>query len=285
MKRKNVIITGANSGIGKAIATILAREGANVIMVCRNEPKGRDALNEVKEVVGTSQIELMVADLSSIESMKSLSDKIHDQYETIDVLINNAGVMLTKREESVDGFEKQFAVNYIAPLVLSHLMKDLLIKSKDARIITVSSGAHKAGKIYLEDLQLKSGYSGFKAYGQSKLAVTILTALQAEAYDDIGITVNCFHPGVVATNISVDRESGARARLMKMLSIFFISPDDGAQTAIYLAKNKSARRINGAYFYKMKVAKPSKHVGDQQLKTALLIKTLELLEPYGIREL
>ncbi len=285
MKQKNIVITGANSGIGKAISLRLAREGVNVIMVCRDALRGQAAKDEIKEASGSSSIQLYIADLSSIESIKTLGNDLCSDFDKIDVLINNAGVISPKRQVTVDGLENQFAVNYIAPLVLSTLLKTKLALSDDGRIINVSSGAHKAGKLYLDDLQLKDNYRAFRAYGQSKLAVTMLTMLQAKVYKNLGISVNCFHPGAVGTSISVDRDTESRLRLMKWLSIFMLTPDEGAITAIHLALNKSLEHSTGGYYYKNKLAKTNQKVEDELLKQQLLKKTFDLLRPFGISEL
>lgn len=287
MKQKNIVITGANSGIGKAISLRLAREGVNVIMVCRDALRGQAAKDEIKEASGSSSIQLYIADLSSIESIKTLGNDLCSDFDKIDVLINNAGVISPKRQVTVDGLENQFAVNYIAPLVLSTLLKTKLALSDDGRIINVSSGAHKAGKLYLDDLQLKDNYRAFRAYGQSKLAVTMLTMLQAKVYKkNLGISVNCFHPGAVGTSISVDRDTESRLRLMKWLSIFMLTPDEGAITAIHLALNKSLEHSTGGYYYKKnKLAKTNQKVEDELLKQQLLKKTFDLLRPFGISEL
>lgn len=285
MRQKNVLITGANSGIGKAAAINLAREGAHVIMVTRDQAKGSAAMEEIKLEAGTELVDLIICDLSSIESIKSLSKTVHERYDQLHVLINNAGVIIPERQVTVDGFELQWSVNYLAPFILTSLLKDLLAASKEGRVVTVSSGAHKIGKLNLEDLQLVEGYSAFKAYGQSKLAVTMLTMLQAKAYESLGITVNALHPGAVATNISVDRTTGARAKLMKMFAPFFLSPEDGAATAIYLAKNQSVKNTTGTYFYKNKPSRTSKYVHDKELQQQLLAKTLSQLVPFGIKSL
>jgi NAD(P)-dependent dehydrogenase (short-subunit alcohol dehydrogenase family) len=285
MRQKNVLITGANSGIGKAAAINLAREGAHVIMVCRDAKKGNLAMEEVKLEAATELVDLLICDLSSIEAIKNLSKSVHERYEKLHVLINNAGVIVPERVITTDGFELQWAVNYLAPLILTSLLKDLLKNSGEGRVVTVSSGAHKIGRLNLDDLQLEKGYSAFKAYGQSKLAVTMLTMLQAKAYKPLGITVNALHPGAVATNISVDRNTGARTKLMKLFSVFFLSPDDGAATAIYLAKNQSVKEMTGTYFYKKKPSRTSKYVKDTELQQKLLAKTLSQLVPFGIGEL
>lgn len=284
MNQKVVFITGANSGIGKAIALRLSREGAHVIMVCRNPEKGEAARVAVARESGDHKVDLMIADLSSIEDTIRLANQVLDNYDGLDVLINNAGVILPNRKETVDGLETQFAVNYLAPFILSSLLKPLLINRR-GRIIHVSSGAHKIGKFNFLDLQLKRGYSAFKAYSQSKLALTMLTMMQAEAYKDSGVTVNCLHPGAVATNISVDRASGARVQLMKWLSLFFLSPEDGAETAIFLAKSHVVDNESGGYYYKSKQNKPSKLVYDNTLRQQLLKHTLEILNPFGITDL
>ncbi len=281
MKDKVAVITGANSGIGKALVKQFLIDKYQVALVCRNEEKGQATINELTEDFPQAKMKLYVGDLSEMKDVVDLSHALKQDYRQIDILMNNAGVILTKRTETSDGFEKQLAVNYFAPVLLSWLLASKLEKSNDPRIVIVSSGAHKAGKLYQDDFHLVDNYSSFRAYGQSKLAVTMMTSILGSYYDEMGIALNCYHPGAVATNISVDRNTGARMKLMKFLSLFFITPEEGARTGYYLAHNKSARRVTGAYFYKEKPAKTSKYLQDDYMRKWLLEKTIESLKEFG----
>jgi len=250
MQGKTCMVTGANSGIGKATALGLAQMGATLIMVCRDRAKGEEAQNEIKTKSGNDAIDLLLADLSSQQSIRQLVENVQQHYTQLHVLINNAGVAMLSRTETVDGLEMAFAVNYLAPFLLTNLLLDKLKNSAPARIVNVSSESHQSGYIKIDDLQAEKGYRSWNAYGQSKLALVMFTYELARRLQGTGVTANCLHPGFVATNIG---QSGAGPVVRAIIKLIFsrgISPEEGAKTSIYLALSPEVEGVTGKYFAK-----------------------------------
>lgn len=261
MNGKTVLVTGANSGMGKATVAALADMGAAVVMLCRSEERGRQALDEIIQQPGRN-VRLMLCDLGSMKSIRSFAQQFKAECGQLDVLINNAGVITLDRRETADGLELQFGVNHIGHFMLTLLLLTLLKKSSDGRIVMVGSGAHKVGKLYFDDYNLKK-YNVVKAYGQSKLANLLFVReldrrLKARG---IPIVVNCAHPGAVATQMGVDRNTHFGKSIVAVLKPFFLTPEQGARTAVYLA-SKDADGVSGQYFYKCKIAADSKRSRD-----------------------
>jgi len=251
MQGKVCIVTGANSGIGKATALGLAQMGATVVMVCRNQSKGEEAQNEIKEKSENDAIDLMLADLSSQESIRQLAENFQQHYQQLHVLINNAGVANLSRRETVDELEMTFAVNYLAPFLLTNLLLDKLKASAPARIVNVSSESHQSGYIKMDDLELEKGYRLMRAYGQSKLALVLFTYELARRLQGTGVTANCLHPGFVATNIGQNGVGSIGRSIVKLIfSRLGISPEEGAKTSIYLASSPVIEGITCKYFIK-----------------------------------
>lgn len=269
MKNKVVLITGANSGIGKATATELARMGATVIMACRSKQRGEEALLEVKDKSGSKKVDLMLCDLASLDNIRAFCDDFKKKYDRLDVLINNAGVILSGRRLTRDGFELQFGVNHLGHFLLTNLLLDLITKSSPARIINVSSGAHKTGHISFEDLGLEKGYNIIKAYSRSKLANVLFTYELARRLEGTGVTVNCLHPGAVSTNMGVNRETGFGKLIHRMLEVFFQTPLEGAATSIYLASSREVEGVTGKYYYKKQPIESSDRSHDIELAKRL----------------
>jgi NAD(P)-dependent dehydrogenase (short-subunit alcohol dehydrogenase family) len=253
-----VLITGGNSGIGKATAIGLAQMGAKVIIVCRNKERGEKALRDIIEKSNNQTVELYLCDLSSLEDIRRFSNLFKTKYNRIDILINNAGVIASKRQLTKDGYELQFGVNHLGHFLLTNLLLDELKKSNSARIINVASGAHKIGKINFDDINLTKKYSTFGSYAQSKLANVLFTFELSRRLQKTNITVNCLHPGGVGTNIALDRESGFRKIITYIMGLVLMTPEKGAQTSIYLATSNDVEGITGKYYYKKKIAKSSK---------------------------
>ncbi len=266
LEGKTAIVTGANSGMGMATAGALADEGAKVIMLCRNEKRGNEALSQLSEI-SNRDLELILCDLGDLSSILEFSKKIHDKYKKIDILVNNAGFISLDRQETNNGFERQFGINHLGHFLLTTSLIDLM--DKGSRIVVVASGAHKAGKIHFDDINLTKGYNVVKAYSQSKLANVLFTRELARRLKDKGITVNCCHPGAVATNMGVDRNTGFGKTITGLLRPFFLTPREGADTAIFLAMDDSVKDISGEYFYKRKIAKSSKLSQNQALAKKL----------------
>lgn len=245
MEGRICLITGANSGIGKVTAKALAKMNAMVVMVCRDKERGDKAQKEIIEQTGNNQVDLLLCDLSSKEQIRKLVKEFKEKYQNLHILINNAGIMLKKRELSVDGIEMNFAVHVIAPFLLTNLLLDVLKKSTPSRIINVTSAAHRRAKIDFEDLQNKNKkYRLFTVYGISKLGEMLITYELSRKLEGTGVTANAVHPGLVNTNLGRDQSNFSQWFARK----FFKSPEEGAETSIYLATSPEVEGITGKYF-------------------------------------
>ena len=259
MSGKIVFITGATSGIGKSTAIGLAKMGAKIVFTYRNRKKGEDTRKEIIEKTKNSDIHSIYCDLASFYSIRKCCNEFIENYGRLDVLINNAGLWNMNERKSSDGIEETFAVNFLAPFFMTELLLDTLKKSSPSRIINVSSALHR-GKINFGDIEMKNEYNGMKAYAQSKLAVILFTRLLAKKLEKDGITVNCLHPGVIATNIIRDR--GKAIRFLSRL--LFKSPKNGARTSIYLASAPEIENTTGEYFSNKKIVKSSDESKDME---------------------
>ncbi len=201
MREKIVMITGANSGIGKAASLALAKMGATVVMVARDKERGEATQSQVIRETQNNSINLILSDLSSLDSVRKLSEDFQTKYSRLHILINNAGLFNQRYHLTADGYENTFATNYLAPFLLTNLQLDLLKTSAPSRIVNVSSVGHYNGHMNFDDLNLEKKYGGWKAYGQSKLALVLFTRELAKKLEGTGVTVNSVHPGTVATNI------------------------------------------------------------------------------------
>ena len=262
MNGKIVMITGANSGIGFETTLGLAKMGAEIIMVCRNPEKGKEALEEIKSKSGNTNIHLMITDFASLESVRKLAKDFADKYQRLDVLVNNAGFVADKRRLTVDGYESTFAVNYLAPFLLTNLLLPILKKSGKARIVNVASDAHKMGHIDFDDLMSEKNQSMINVYGNSKIAVILFTSELARRLEGTGITVNSLHPGVVHSNFASNGPSTWKL-FFKYGSMFLITPEKGAVTSIYLASSSEVEGVTGKYFDKCKPVNPSREAQDK----------------------
>ncbi|WP_163527198.1 SDR family oxidoreductase [Halobacillus ihumii] len=252
MQDKIAIITGANSGMGLATTVAMAKKGFQVIMVCRNPERGEDALQKAKTESGTDHIELMICDLGSLASIRAFANTFLERYCQLDVLINNAGVVSLKRETTSDGFESMMGVNHLGHFLLTNLLLDSLKSASEGRIVVVSSGAYKAGRIHFDDPHLSNRFSVWKGYAQSKLANILFTKEMADQLKDTNVTANCLHPGAVGTSLGVNRKTGFGKTIHALLRPFFLTPAEGAETAVYLATSPEVKHISGEYFYKKK---------------------------------
>jgi retinol dehydrogenase 14 len=260
MTGKACLITGGNSGIGKATALGLARLGANVVIVSRSKEKGEAALAEIIANSGNRNVELMLADMSSQDSIRRLASDFKVGHEKLHLLVNNAGVYLTRRSTTVDGLESTFATNHLGPFLLTNLLLDLLKTSAPSRIVNVTSDAHNGAQVNFEDLQGKKRFSGWQAYGQSKLAMILFTHELAKKLDGTGVTVNSAHPGVVRTNFA--NNNGLVTFGFRLLRPFFISPETAAKRVLYVATSPDLEGVTGKYFTKMHEAKSSQESYD-----------------------
>jgi len=260
MTGKTCIVTGGNSGIGKATALGLARMGATVVIVSRGKEKGEAALADIIAKSGNRSIELMLADMSSQDSVRTLAGDFKARHERLHLLVNNAGVYLTRRNTTVDGLESTFATNHLGPFLLTSLLLDLLEASAPSRIVNVSSDAHNGAKIDFEDLQGQKKFSGWHAYGQSKLAMILFTHELAKKLDGTGVTVNSAHPGVVRTNFA--NNNGLVTFGFRLMRPFFISPKTAAKRILYVATSPDLEGVTGKYFNKMREARSSQESYD-----------------------
>lgn len=275
MKGKICMITGANSGIGKATAKGLVKLGATVVMVCRNKERGDKALNEIKKVSNNTNVDLMLADLSSPKQIHQLVSKFKKKYQRLDVLINNAGVNLSKRILTEDGIETTFAVNYLATFLLSNLLFDVLKASSPSRIVNVASSV-QARSFDFEYLQNEKHYRQLKSYSQSKLAVIIFTYDFAKKIEGSGVTVNCLHPGYVKTNMVRNYRKFVKY-FFPFIGLFMSTPKRGAKASIYLASSPELEGINGVYYKKRKEGKSVKASFNEELAKQLWTLSEELM--------
>ena len=262
------MVTGANRGIGKAIALGLAQHGAKVVMICRDRQRGEIAQAEIRSASGNQDADLMIADLVSLESVRQLAIAYQEKYPKLDVLVNNAGVAKMKYTQTVDGYETTFTVNHLAPFLLTNLLLDTLRKSFQARIVNVSSMVHKWGIIDFDDLQGEKVYDMDKAYNQSKLANVLFSYEMARRLDGTNIVVNSMEPGMVVTDFGREY-SGFKAFMGKLWRPFMAAPKEGASTAIHLALSDEVEGVNGKHFVKSQAVRSSKDSYDEALAKRL----------------
>ena len=273
MTGKTVVITGANSGIGKETALALGRMGARVVLVCRNQDRGNKALAELSSSV-PGNFELLLADLGSLREVENLAQKIQTQYPKIDVLLHNAGVFYQDHKLSPDGIEMTLAVNHVGVFHLTNLLLGKLNESAPSRIVIVSSALHKKGKG--ENL-LKKKYAPMKAYNESKLLNLLFMKALQKKLAGTSVTVNCVHPGVVATNIG-SANTGLIFQLgSKIISPFLLTPQKGALTSIRVASDPLLEKVSGQYFEKEEMAKYNRLVDEEKMAEEMWTMTEKLI--------
>jgi len=252
MESKVVLITGGTSGIGRAAATALAAMGAEVVVTGRSRERGELAVEEIRDTSGNARVSLMLADLAVQAEVRGLAEEFRERYDRLDVLVNNAGIIQSKRTETPDGIELTLAVNHLAPFLLTNLLLDLLKKSAPSRIITVSSEARRGAKIDFEDLQSERRYRPFKVYGMTKLANILFTYELAERLEGTGVVANSLHPGGVNTNFGNNNRSFGTL-IFRAFKPFMRTPEQGADTVVYLAVSPEAGKMTGRYLTDRKV--------------------------------
>ncbi len=253
LQGKVTMVTGANAGMGKEIARALAKMGATVVMVSRDLGRGEAARAEVQAQSGNDAVELLLADLSSQQSIRHLVQEFTARHTQLHVLVNNVGVTLPRRSVTVDGLETVFATNHLAPFLLTNLLLPVLKASAPARVVTVSSAAHSMGKINFEDLQSEQRYREIRVYNQSKLASMLFSYELARRLAGTGVTANVLEPGFVKTNMAVPFP-------FSLFSAMRVSAEQGAQPAIYLASSPDVEGVSGKYFSHKGVATNSSKV-------------------------
>jgi NAD(P)-dependent dehydrogenase (short-subunit alcohol dehydrogenase family) len=262
------VVTGATSGIGKETAVALAKGGATVAMVCRTRDRGEAALAEIRRRAGHDAVSLFVADLSSQRAIRAVAAELQAALPRIDVLVNNAGLALRDRLVTEDGFENTFAVNHLAYFLLTRLLQPTLLASAPARVVNVSSEAHRWGSIRFDDLMGEAAYDGWKAYAQSKLANVLFTYELARRLDGTGVTANCLHPGLVGTAFASRGPSLIRI-LSRLARPLLRSPASGAATSVYLASAPEVATVTGQYFAGRRARRSSPASYDRALAARL----------------
>ncbi len=278
MQGKTVLITGANQGVGKASAMALGKLGAKLVLVCRNAEKARIAVSDIEREGGT-EVELLVGDMGSQADIRRVAAEFKARHDRLDVLLNNAGVLVPSRRVTVDGIEETFAVNHLGYFLLTDLLRDVLQATPASRIVSVSSEAHRRAKMNWADLQFKSGsYSTFAAYGQSKLANILFTRELARRLSGTGVIANCLHPGVIASGFG-RTYGGVISVLVRVAHAFMITPEQGARTSVFLASSPEVASVTGKYFDKCKERSPSQEALDESAPGRLWAISEELTAP------
>lgn len=278
-----VLVTGGTGGIGKETARGVAAQGATVVIVGRDAERGGAVARALQTATGNHAISYMQADLSHRAGVDRLADEFQARHDRLDVLVNNAGGIFWSRQETADGLEMTFGLNHLSYFHLTHHLLPLLRASAPARIINVSSAAHRGATMRFDDLHQVRKYSAWGAYAQSKLANILFTRELARRLAGSGVTANVLHPGFVATNFG--RGGGLIGRLlMPLAQLFAISPEAGAETSIYLATAPELSGVNGRYFVGTRPAQPSRAATDDRAARELWARSLPLAaiqEPYG----
>jgi NAD(P)-dependent dehydrogenase (short-subunit alcohol dehydrogenase family) len=275
---RTCLVTGANSGIGKETALGLARMGARVVLVCRNQQKGENALADIQRQTGSSHLDLLIADMSSFGSVRGLAAQVQQRYPQLDVLINNAGAAVRRRTLSADGIEMTVAGNYLGAALLTSLLLDLLKSSAPSRIVNVSSEAQRNSRLDLNDLQFeKRKYNPLAAYGQSKLLMNAFTFELARRLEGTGVTANCLHPGVVATNIVPADAPWFVKLLVGVMTPFMLNSAQGAKVSLYVATSPDIADVSGQYFVKSKPANSNPLSRDPKVMTEIWQWTEKML--------
>ncbi|HUF83331.1 MAG TPA: SDR family oxidoreductase [Acidimicrobiia bacterium] len=281
MDGKVVVITGGNTGIGKEAAVGLARAGATVVITSRNAERGEAALQDVQERSGRTDVSVMDLDLASFASIRRFATELLDRYDHLDVLLNNAGLVLSERTETEQGFETTFGVNHLGHFLLTQLLLDRLEANPGgARVVNVSSVAHKGARrgLDFDDLQSRRGYSAMNVYGKSKLANIYFTRELARRVGN-GVTANAVHPGFVRSEFARGGDTGILYSVgVRLGAPFAISPEKGARTLVYLASSPEVDGVTGGYFYKCAPASISRAAQDDDAARRLWDVSEELIK-------
>jgi len=251
---KVCLVTGATGGIGLITAQTLAARGANVVLVSRSAAKCEQTVAQIKTQTPDAQVSYLAGDLSHMAEVRSVAERFLAQHDRLDVLVNNAGAVFTTRKESADGYEMTMALNHLNYFHLTTLLLDCLLASAPARIVNVSSDAHRTGRIDFDDLMSERRYSAFRVYSMSKLANVLFTYELARRLEGSGVTANALHPGFVASNFGRSN-GGVWNLLMPVVQLFAISPQRGAETSLYLAASPAVEGVSGQYFDKQRPVK------------------------------
>jgi NAD(P)-dependent dehydrogenase (short-subunit alcohol dehydrogenase family) len=279
---KTILVTGGNAGIGKETAVALARAGASVTITARNAAKGKAAVDEIRTRSGSGDVVVMDLDLASFASVREFASRYADAHASIDVLVNNAGLMLTSYRQTVDGNETTFQVNHLGPFLLTNLLRDPLVAAGDARVVNVSSDAHKQGgkTLDFDALQSPGGVNArnsMNVYGRTKLENILFTRELARRWADDGVTANAVHPGFVRSGFGRDGDGGKLFDvLMPVIQLIALSAEQGAYTSTYVASSPEVAGVTGKFFVKCKPVTPSAAAQDDDAAARLWEVSAEL---------
>lgn len=262
MRGKSALVTGATNGIGYVTALELARRGARVFVHGRSAARGAETLARIRTEVPDAEVRFIAADFASLQSVRAMARALARLAPALDLLVNNAGAVNGWALRSADGAELTFAVNHLAPFLLTNLLMENLKAAGAARVVTVASRAHRGPQIAFDDINLEHGYTPWRAYQMSKLANILFTRALARRLEGAGVTANCLHPGVVRTHFAQDN-GGLLGAGFKLFSPFFISPQEGARTSLYLATSGEVAQVSGGYFDKCRQVAPSAEARDE----------------------
>lgn len=275
MEGKRILITGGNSGIGLITAVELAKQGAEVVLACRDSEKTANALVQINSQAKKPAVNLPV-ELASLKSVSELAANFLSSYDRLDVLLNNAGLFPPKPKTTDDGFEMQFGVNHLSHFLLTHLLLDCLKQSAPSRVVTVSSMLHKKGELNLDAIRGYDKYNSQAAYNNSKLCNVMFAVELAKQLEGSSVTSNVLHPGAVATDIVRDLPW----LLRKIIGMMFIAPEKGALTNIMLASDPALSEVSGKYYDQCELTEYSPLADDDSQRRALWDKSLELVKDY-----
>jgi len=276
----SLVITGGNTGIGKAIALKLAKENNHVIITSRDPEKGRKALLDIQSITQNKNVEMVQADLGSIEGCCKLAEELSIKYPKINVLINNAGVWKTRLELNSDGLESTFMVNYLAPFILSNNLLEVLTRNAPARIINVNAGLYIKGKADINKTPTGKDFNKFGTYANTKLCNVLFTRELACRLEGTGVTVNAVHPGVIKTNLG--DSPGMLGIFLKLIKLFWKSPAQGAEAPVWLSTSPELQNVNGKYFMLKKEIDYFENAKDEELQGRLWEFSEKLLEEHSL---
>ncbi|XP_070490607.1 retinol dehydrogenase 14-like [Chironomus tepperi] len=274
---KIVVITGANTGIGKETAIDLARRGGKIYIACRDRSRGENALVDIRRESGSDKVYFLQLDLASLKSIRDFSKKFHQLESKLDILINNAGIMACPKLSTEDGFEMQIGVNHLGHFLLTNLLLDLLKSAAPSRIVNVSSKAHVRGEIYRDDFMLDRSYAPVKSYAQSKLANILFTRKLANVLAGTKVTANSCHPGIVTTELARHIPKILQILMNTVFKTFLKTPVEGAQTQIRLAVDPDLETTTGRYFYDCEEHEPARLARDDDTAEWLWNKSAQLV--------
>jgi NAD(P)-dependent dehydrogenase (short-subunit alcohol dehydrogenase family) len=275
LEGKTCVITGATSGIGEVAAERLAAMGARLVLIARDRARGEATLRRLRARAPNAAHRVHYADLMRIAEVKRVAAEIAAQERRIDILINNAGAIFSFRRLTAEGLERTFALNHMAYFVLSHGLRESLLAAAPARVVNTASAAHEKGELHFDDLQFARAYNGVSAYRRSKLCNILFTQELSRRWAGTGITVNCLHPGFVASRFG--RESGGLfALVLRGAQLFAISSEEGAETIVYLASSPEVADLSGGYFFRCRPTAPAPQAEDDKAARRLWQESAKL---------